>query len=109
MPVVTLAPEERALVEIDARRYVLVTPEPGVSFLVNAVCPHRGGPLHLGALDGEGGGIQCPWHGRKVSLRALVREALPLVRWRDRAVAVVPDAEDGAPRARRCGELCRRT
>lgn len=108
MPVLTLEPE-RALIEVGARRFVLVTPEPGVSFLVNAVCPHRGGPLQLGELDVEASAIRCPWHGRRVSLRALVREALPLVRCRDRAIAVVPEAEElaPAPRTRRCAELCR--
>jgi nitrite reductase (NADH) small subunit len=109
VPVVALEPKERALVEIEARRFVLLTPEPGVSFLVNAICPHRGGPLHLGRLDLEAGAVHCPWHERRVSLRHLQREALPLVRWRDHAVAVVPDEPDAvasAPVVRRCAELC---
>jgi nitrite reductase/ring-hydroxylating ferredoxin subunit len=29
-------------------------------------CPHTGGPLHLGAL--EGGRVVCPWHGARFEL-----------------------------------------
>ena len=111
MHVVTLDPAERALVELDGRRFVLLTPEPGVSYLVNAVCPHRGGPLHLGQLEGGAAMVRCPWHGRRIALRHLKLEALPLIRWRDRAVAVVPagavtSEAAAAPWVRRCAELC---
>jgi len=34
----------------------------GGEFLaINNVCPHRGGPLGEGAV--EGGVVTCPWHG----------------------------------------------
>lgn len=33
----------------------------GEVFALNAVCPHRGGPLANGRLDGHV--VACPWHG----------------------------------------------
>jgi len=40
-------------------------------------CPHRGGPLRLGKV--EGGTVVCPWHGTKVPLSRCGRNALPAV------------------------------
>jgi nitrite reductase (NADH) small subunit len=33
----------------------------GKYYAINNVCPHRGGPLHEGNLEGTI--ITCPWHG----------------------------------------------
>ncbi len=33
----------------------------GQVYAVNNVCPHRGGPLAEGFVDG--GRVSCPWHG----------------------------------------------
>lgn len=33
----------------------------GEIFAINAVCPHRGGPLAAGTLTGSV--VRCPWHG----------------------------------------------
>ena len=33
----------------------------GQFYAVNAVCPHRGGPLAEGMVDGNV--VVCPWHG----------------------------------------------
>lgn len=38
-----------------------------------AVCPHEGGPLCDGRL--EGGGLVCPWHGLKFAPLQLTRQA----------------------------------
>jgi nitrite reductase (NADH) small subunit len=112
MRLVKLDPLRTALLEMGDRRFVLVSPRGQATLLVDAVCPHRGGPLHLGRLESDAGILHCPWHGRRVSLRLLERTALPLVRWRDAAVAVVPEETDepeaapGQPRLRLCAELC---
>jgi nitrite reductase (NADH) small subunit len=39
----------------------------GEVFAINAVCPHRGGPLANGRLDGHV--LACPWHGRTFDVR----------------------------------------
>ncbi len=39
----------------------------GQIFATSAVCPHKGGPLEEGFLDGKT--ITCPWHGWKFSIQ----------------------------------------
>ncbi len=39
----------------------------GEIFAINAVCPHRGGPLANGRLDGHV--VSCPWHGWTFDVR----------------------------------------
>jgi len=71
---------------------MFVLSDAGRTFLVDGICPHRGGPLHLGRLDAGGAAVQCPWHGQPVPLRRLLREAYPLVTRDDSAAAVLPEA-----------------
>jgi nitrite reductase/ring-hydroxylating ferredoxin subunit len=61
------------------------------SFVLRARCPHRGGPLHLGALDRDGNRLICPWHGRANSVTRLARTGVPAVRRGNRVTAVFPD------------------
>ncbi len=37
-------------------------------FAIDAVCPHRRGPLDSGDLDEEGI-VTCPWHGWRFDIR----------------------------------------
>ncbi len=39
----------------------------GEVFAINAVCPHQGGPLANGRLDGHV--LACPWHGWTFDVR----------------------------------------
>lgn len=39
----------------------------GKFFCVDGICPHAGGPLGQGALQGET--IVCPWHGFEFNCR----------------------------------------
>jgi nitrite reductase (NADH) small subunit/3-phenylpropionate/trans-cinnamate dioxygenase ferredoxin subunit len=39
----------------------------GEYFVVDNDCPHRGGPLAEGALNGDI--VTCPWHGWKFNVR----------------------------------------
>jgi nitrite reductase/ring-hydroxylating ferredoxin subunit len=39
----------------------------GELFAINAVCPHRGGPLAEGTLTGPV--VACPWHGWTFDVR----------------------------------------
>ena len=55
-----LTPGQGKLVEVNHKRLALFNVE-GRYFAVDDVCPHRGGPLSEGEL--EGGAVVCPWHG----------------------------------------------
>ena len=48
------------LVEIQGRPVALFRVGENVHAL-DSICPHQGGPLHEGGL--EGGKVVCPWHG----------------------------------------------
>jgi nitrite reductase (NADH) small subunit/3-phenylpropionate/trans-cinnamate dioxygenase ferredoxin subunit len=39
----------------------------GTFYAVDNTCPHAGGPLGEGSLDGEV--LECPWHGWRFNLR----------------------------------------
>ncbi|WP_095990389.1 Rieske 2Fe-2S domain-containing protein [Cystobacter fuscus] len=94
-------PRRVNLLEVGSKKLFLLAPSEQETFLVSAVCPHRGGPLHLGRLDTSEGVIQCPWHDRGISLRHLLREALPLVLRRDSAVAILDESEEAQVLLRR--------
>lgn len=47
-------------VEFDGRVYALFNVD-GVLSVIDGICPHQGGPLADGRL--EGCSVACPWHG----------------------------------------------
>ncbi len=55
-----LKPGQGKLVQVDGRDIALFNVN-GADYAVDAICPHEGGPLHEGDVDGET--IVCPWHG----------------------------------------------
>lgn len=65
------------------------------AFVIAAQCPHRGGPLHLAALqDGPPRRLVCPWHERWTSVDRQIRSGIPVVRRGNSVTAVFPhDAE----------------
>ena len=54
-----LGPGENRVVEADGRSIAVFNVE-GRYYAIDNVCPHRGGPLGEGDLDGPV--IACPWH-----------------------------------------------
>jgi 3-phenylpropionate/trans-cinnamate dioxygenase ferredoxin component len=48
------------VVEVESRALAIFNVD-GQYFVVDNTCPHRGGPLGDGDLDGRV--VQCPWHG----------------------------------------------
>ena len=48
-------------------------------YMVNADCPHRRGPLHLGKISSDGKKIVCPMHGMALDKDKLCQRALPCV------------------------------
>lgn len=54
-----LRPGQGKLVEVDGREIALFNVD-GSYYALGAVCPHEGGPLQDGEVNGET--IICPWH-----------------------------------------------
>lgn len=54
----------------------------GTLYALDGMCPHQGGPLGAGKLEGDI--ITCPWHGWKFQVRTGQHVANPLLchaRW----------------------------
>ncbi len=61
-----IAPGSAKEVEYDGRIYALFNVD-GVISAIDGVCPHQGGPLADGALDGSC--VTCPWHAWRFDVR----------------------------------------
>lgn len=67
----------------------------GEAYMLPAVCPHRGGPLHLGLLNPSCKAIVCPLHDTPISVGWLRRNGLPLIMRRNGCgTVVVPDGSE---------------
>jgi nitrite reductase (NADH) small subunit len=55
-----LAPGKGKLIEVNQKRIALFNVE-GRYYAIDDTCPHLGGPLSEGDLEGEK--VVCPWHG----------------------------------------------
>ena len=55
-----LPPGQGKLVEVNQKRIALFNVD-GRYYALDDMCPHRGGPLSEGEL--EGATVVCPWHG----------------------------------------------
>ena len=61
-----LTPGQGKLVEVDGQPIALFNVS-GTFYALGAVCPHEGGPLQDGELDGDT--VICPWHGFDYNLK----------------------------------------
>ena len=64
-------------VEVNGLGIALVNLD-GVVYALDNTCPHAGGPLGEGALDGQT--LVCPWHGWRFDVRSGVRADNPVFR-----------------------------
>jgi nitrite reductase/ring-hydroxylating ferredoxin subunit len=55
-----LAPGSGTTVDVEGQRIALFNVQ-GTYYAIDDTCPHRGGPLGEGELDGAI--VTCPWHG----------------------------------------------
>ncbi len=74
-------------VEVDGIGVALFNVE-GTIYALNNTCPHAGGPLGEGKLNGEL--VECPWHGWRYNVRTGERPENP-----DFKVACYPVQVDG--------------
>ena len=62
------------------QRAFLLAPTGETPRIISARCPHRGGPLSLGAYDCRRRELRCPWHGQRHGADRLRLLALPAIR-----------------------------
>ena len=72
-----LGPGENRVVEADGRSIAVFNVE-GRYYAIDNVCPHRGGPLGEGDLDGPV--IACPWHAWRWDVRTGANTNNPAVK-----------------------------
>lgn len=69
-----LNPGENKVVEVDGEQVALFNVG-GEFFAIHNTCPHRGGPLGEGFLEGEV--VTCPWHGWRFNVKNGVNDVMP--------------------------------
>jgi nitrite reductase/ring-hydroxylating ferredoxin subunit len=101
MTVVHLNRDQNSI-EVGAERYMVVFDSQGGAHTIAGKCSHRGGPLHLGAMDPSGRFIVCPWHKNRTSLANAVAKELPTVSVGDRiSIVLGPGTQSDAHPLRR--------
>jgi nitrite reductase/ring-hydroxylating ferredoxin subunit len=66
-PLAALPPGERKFLEVDDRPLAILNVD-GELHAIENVCPHRGGPVGEGMLDGHI--LTCPWHDWSFDIRS---------------------------------------
>ena len=82
-----LATGEGRVVEVEGRELALVNVD-GVYHCIENACPHRGGPLGEGDLEGRV--VSCPWHAWRWDVTTGANTNNPAVR-----VAAYPVTVEG--------------
>ncbi len=74
IPAADVPPGTARTVEVRGIRIALFNVD-GTFYAVDNTCPHAGGPLGEGKLNG--GIVECPWHGWRFDVRTGQREHNP--------------------------------
>ena len=72
-----IKPGESKIVDIEGEIISIFNIE-GEYFATSNTCPHKGGPLGEGILEGDV--VTCPWHGWKFNVKTGVSPVLPSVK-----------------------------
>ena len=70
-----LKPGENKVVNANGTEVALFNVD-GEFFALGNTCPHRGGPLGEGFLEGEI--VTCPWHGWQFNVKSGQNEVMPM-------------------------------
>lgn len=76
------------VVEVDKRPVALFKVD-GKIFAIDNICPHRGGPLDEGYLEGKT--VTCPWHAWQFDVTTGACATVPASRQRTYAVRLDGD------------------
>jgi 3-phenylpropionate/trans-cinnamate dioxygenase ferredoxin subunit len=69
-------PNTATLIEVNGRKIALFNLN-GDLFGIDDECPHEGGPLSEGSVEGDS--VSCPWHGSVFNIKTGAVEAPPAV------------------------------
>ena len=69
-----LQPGTSKLVEVSGKKIALFNLG-GTCYGIDDTCPHRGGPLSEGLIEGES--VTCPWHGSVFNIKTGAVETSP--------------------------------
>ena len=69
-----LKPGENKVVEVNGEQVALFNVD-GEFFATTNTCPHRGGPLGEGFLEGDV--VTCPWHGWRFNVKTGISPVVP--------------------------------
>ena len=70
-----LKPGENKVVNVNGSEIALFNVDGQFHAIANT-CPHRGGPLGEGILEGDV--VQCPWHGWRFNVRTGANVMMPM-------------------------------
>ena len=96
MKAISLSINHANYVSVEEKTYFLKRHAYSTQLLPTA-CPHRGGPLHMGEVTGDGQSVICPWHDNPYKLCNLEKKSLPTVRVGNQISTVVGDSERFMP------------
>lgn len=84
-----LPPGSATVVEVEGEEIALTRSDDGTFYALTNVCPHSGGPLGDGKVEGDT--VYCPWHGYQFELESGAHaQGLPL-----RAETYAVEVENG--------------
>ena len=69
--------EKPQIVEVDGKQIALFRSGKNI-YAINNICPHQGGPLGEGFLDGTE--VTCPWHAWAFDVRTGACQTIPKVK-----------------------------
>ncbi len=69
-----ISPGNGKVVEVNGEEIALFNVD-GEFYAIGNTCPHKGGPLGEGMLDGNV--VACPWHGWKFNVKSGVSPVMP--------------------------------
>ena len=86
--------DQHNYLSIQDQSYFIFEIEPHLYVLLQAICPHRGGPLHLGTCvqKNDRDFIRCPWHDNQFSIERLIEHKFSLTLVSERYLALSVDA-----------------
>lgn len=75
-----LKPGQSLCIELEGGQPIALFNVDGEIYALDNTCPHAGGPLGEGPLEGDI--VSCPWHGWKFNVRTGNRLKNPIEEWR---------------------------
>jgi len=68
---------ENKVVNVNGTEIALFNVE-GQFYAITNTCPHRGGPLGEGSLEGDV--VTCPWHGWRFNVKTGISPVMPAMK-----------------------------